>query len=121
MAGSRKRPAGRRQRLLGAAVKGQIRIETPGPTLNRLLLLEHWRIRRWHKLGEHFARDFEGLPEWWNAREEMPEQARGEDHEQQAPDNRQIDLNIEPLHQAWSCSVLFNPGLWRTRSPCRAL
>jgi hypothetical protein len=96
----RERPARSRQRLIGAAVKGQIGIETLGPALDRLLLLRERRIRRWHQLSEHFARNFERLAEGWNTCQEMPEQDRGEDYEQEARDNRQIDLNIKPLHQA---------------------
>ena len=56
------------------------------------------RTRAGNKLGNDFAGNLERLAEGWDARDEVPKQARRQHDENQTSHNRKIYLKVEPLH-----------------------
>src|SRR5499427_2430201 len=96
--GSGERLTGGGQWLVGAAEQRQIRPQTLRQPVDRLLLRRRRRIRGGDKLGDDFAGDLELLPEWAEAREEVPKQARREHDQNEASHDGEIHLQIKSSH-----------------------
>ncbi len=97
-----------------AVEQRQIDLEAAMDALERLLLGCVVHLGRGQVRGHQLAQQLGPLL----ARREAPEQAAEQHHEQQAGDDRQVELLVEMAHRP--NGPVLSPAPWRTHSRCRA-